>query len=199
MMGPIPCRNTHAYNLPIKKYVADKAVEAAAVERTCPLPTVFVPSPTQVEDIMAKIMPTADKMRDDDHGFPEEVSRRDMIQTAECCRFQTECLRGHTWAGFGDGCPDDWGNKASGKWARSTLEKAAARNGAALWRLPSKFTSAANGSVIQLGLTEMEHLAAVRSQLGLGHDVLMDRPSESETGELCSPAPSSSRSGASTF
>jgi len=56
-----------------------------------------------------------------------------------------------------------------------------------------------NGSVIQLGLTEMEYLTAVRNQLGLGHDVLMDRPSESETGELCSPAPSSSRSGASTF
>ena len=63
--------------------LADKAAEAAAVERTPPLPTVFVPSPTQVEDIIAKIMPTADQMRDDDYGFPDAVSRRDIIQTAE--------------------------------------------------------------------------------------------------------------------
>ena len=128
---------------------------------------------------------TANAMRDDEYGFPDEVSRRDIIQTAEYCKFQTEYLRGHTWEDFGDGYPSDWGNKKRGIWARTALEKAAARNGAALWRLPSKITSAVNGSVIKLGLTEIEYLVAVRQQLGFGNDGLIDRPSESETGELC--------------
>ena len=34
-------------------------------------------------------------------------------------------------------------------------------------------------------MTEIEYLMAVRQQLGIGTDGLIDRPSESETGELC--------------
>ena len=130
-------------------------------------------------------MLTASQLRDDDCGFPETISRKDVVQTAGHHELQTEYLRGHTWLGFDEGHPDDWGAKRRGRWARSALEKAAARNGSALWRLPKKITSAVNGSVIKMGMSEIEYLTAVRQQLGFGHEGLGDRPSTSGTGELC--------------
>ena len=85
------------------------------------MPTVIVPGPTQVEDIVQKIMLTANKMRDDDYGFPETISRKNIMQAAGYYELQTECLRGHTWLGFDEGYPDDWGAKRRGRWARSAL------------------------------------------------------------------------------
>ena len=50
------------------KHLADKATEAAAAKSVYPLPTVVTPSPTQVKDIVEKIMLTADQLRDDEYG-----------------------------------------------------------------------------------------------------------------------------------
>ena len=51
--------------------------------------------------------------------------------------------------------------------------------------IPRKITSAVNGSVIKMGMSEIEYLTAVRQQLGFGHEGLGDRPSTSGAGELC--------------
>ena len=56
----------------------------------------MTPSPTQVKDIVEKIVLTADQLRDDEYGFPDEVSRRDVVRIPNSERPSTAGSRSST-------------------------------------------------------------------------------------------------------
>jgi hypothetical protein len=101
--------------------------------------------------------------------YAEKVPQRQFMRTWDYMQQQMDYLTPNT-----DYFPDSMNNKKRQCYARTALEKASARNGTAFWTMGASRRYVESGNTFSLFWKESTWLTAVREQMGIGIEGILE-------------------------